>query len=249
VSRKLDTYRSSSAEQLRAEDIFQLLPRDRKTILEIGTRDGYHTRKLTEIFETVTALDLNKPGIEIPRVTAVEGDVTHLSFPDRSFDCVLCAEVLEHIPNVERAAREIARVARHEVLIGVPYKQDRRVGRLTCTSCGKINPPFGHVHSFDEQVVKRLFCDFEATAIHFVGMSREQTNVFSTLLLDLAGNPWGTYGQDETCLQCGAVMQPPSVRSLPQKVASRLAHVLNRFQEPFVKDHANWIHLLFRRTR
>ena len=161
----LEKYRSSSAEQLRAEDLFELLPRDRNTILEIGARDGYHTRKLTEIFDAVTAVDLKKPRFEIPRVTPVEGDVTNLSFPDRSFDCVLCAEVLEHIPDVERAAREIARVARHEVLIGVPYKQDRRVGRLTCTSCGRINPPFGHVNTFDEQSVKNLFWDFEVKAL------------------------------------------------------------------------------------
>ena len=245
----LDTYRSSFAEQLRADDILQLLPRDRKSILEIGARDGYHTRKLTEIFDTVTALDLRKPRIDIPRVTAVEGDVTNLSFPDRFFDCVLCAEVLEHIPDVERAASEIARVARYEVLIGVPYKQDIRVGRLTCTSCGKINPPFGHVNTFDEHSLKELFRDFEANALHFVGVSREQTNVLSTLLLDLAGNPWGTYGQDEKCIRCGAVMQAPGLRSLPQKVATRLAHILNRFQNPFVKAQANWIHLLFRRPR
>lgn len=244
----IETYRSSVAEQERAEDLFQLLPRGRSTILEIGARDGFHTRKLTEIFDTVTALDLRKPKFEFPRVTPIEGDVTQLSFPDRTFDCVLCAEVLEHVPNIERAAREIARVARHEVLIGVPYKQDTRVGRLTCTYCGGVNPPYGHVNTFDEWRLKKLFCDLETIEIHFVGTNRDQTNPFSTLLLDFAGNPWGTYGQDERCLHCEAVMKPPNFRSLPQKIATRLAHILNCFQEPFIKAKGNWIHQLFQRT-
>ena len=243
----IETYRSSTSEQQRTADLFQLLPRGRSTILEIGARDGYHTRKLAETFAAVTALDLTKPPFDIPRVTPVEGDVTHLSFPDRSFDCVLCAEVLEHVPDVERAAKEIARVARHEVVVGVPYKQDTRVGRLTCSSCGKISPPFGHVNTFDVDRLRELFQELETAAIHFVGSNRERTNAVSTLLMDFAGNPWGTYEQDEGCVHCGAVLQPPASRSLSQKLAGRLAHILNGLQQPFVRATGNWIHLLFRR--
>ena len=243
----IETSRSSVLEQQRAEDLLQLLPRGRNTILEIGARDGYHTRRLTEIFGAVTALDIRKPEFEIPQVTRVQGDITQLSFPDRCFDCVLCAEVLEHVRDVERAAHEIARVARYDVLIGVPYRQDTRVGRLTCTSCGEINPPFGHVNTFDESRLFRLFNGMEATAIHFVGRNRERTNSISTFLMDFAGNPWGTYGQDEVCTYCSAVLRPPLSRSTSQKLATRLAHMLNCLQQPFVKGKGTWIHLRFHR--
>ncbi len=36
--------------------------------------------------------------IDHPRVEAVQGDVTALQFADNEFDAILCAEVLEHIP-------------------------------------------------------------------------------------------------------------------------------------------------------
>jgi ubiquinone/menaquinone biosynthesis C-methylase UbiE len=62
---------------------------------------------------------LEKPTFEFPRVTTVAGDATKLQFPDELFDCVLCAEVLEHIPAVEKTCRELVRVARHELIIGV----------------------------------------------------------------------------------------------------------------------------------
>jgi len=247
VGLNFETYRNSPTEQLRTADLLDLLPRGRSTILEIGPRDGYHTRQLTEIFEAVTAIDLNKPAFDIPRVIPLAGNVTQLAFPDRSFDCVLCAEVLEHVPNVAKAALEIARVAKHEVLIGVPYRQDIRVARLTCSSCGKVNPAFGHVNTFDEYRLQALFPDFETVAIHWVGSRAMRTNAISTFLMDLAGNPWGTYGQEEGCNHCGAMMQPPASRSLPQRIAGKLAHVLNCLQRPFVKATANWIHLLFRR--
>jgi SAM-dependent methyltransferase len=42
----------------------------------------------------------------------VEGDVAALPFPDGAFDVVIAAEVLEHIPDDERAMAEIVRVVR-----------------------------------------------------------------------------------------------------------------------------------------
>jgi hypothetical protein len=70
-----------------------------------------------------------------------------LGFADDFFDFVLCAEVLEHIPtaSLSRACSELGRVSKHYVLIGVPYRQDIRVGRTTCWSCRKKNPPWGHI--------------------------------------------------------------------------------------------------------
>jgi ubiquinone/menaquinone biosynthesis C-methylase UbiE len=90
----------------------------------------------------VTALDLERPAWEAPGIRTVAGNACNLEFRDESFDCMLCSEVIEHIPEVERACRELARVARHEVIVGVPYRQDLRLGQMPCRSCGKINPAY-----------------------------------------------------------------------------------------------------------
>jgi demethylmenaquinone methyltransferase/2-methoxy-6-polyprenyl-1,4-benzoquinol methylase len=94
----LAAYRASAAEQQRSADLFALLPSRGSTALDIGARDGYLARKLAERFNRVVALDLEKPVIDHPRVEAVQGDVTALQFADNEFDAILCAEVLEHIP-------------------------------------------------------------------------------------------------------------------------------------------------------
>lgn len=51
--------------------------------------------------------------------TAVRGDALALPFPDGSFDRVIAAEVLEHLPADEPAVAEIARVLRPGGLVAV----------------------------------------------------------------------------------------------------------------------------------
>ncbi|MBI3680692.1 MAG: class I SAM-dependent methyltransferase [Acidobacteria bacterium] len=240
-------YRQQEIEGLRTQDLLRLLPKARRSILEIGARDGHHSRLLAEHFQAVTALDLEKPAFAAERVTTVKGDVTALEFPDNAFDSILCAEVLEHVPAVERAAAEITRVVRYDVLIGVPCRQDTRVGKMTCRRCGRINPCCGHVHSFDEQRIRRLFGGLEVVETSFVGVRHERTNPVSCWLMNVAGNPWGTYDQVEGCVYCGARMEPPASRTVLEKAASRLATRLDRWQQVVSRPTAGWIHVLFRK--
>jgi SAM-dependent methyltransferase len=240
-----DSENCLTREHPRAADILRLLPRGRGSVLDIGARDGFFSELLTEYFETVTALDLRMPSFSYPRVTNVAGDATRLQFPDSSFDCVFCAEVLEHIPALEDACREIARVARHEIVIGVPYKQDIRVGRTTCQQCRKPNPPFGHVNRFDEKRLTGLFPGLSVSSLSFVGSTRSVTNRVSTMLMDMAGHPWGTYGQIEPCIYCGAKLIAPNRRSILSRVYSGVAIRINRVQELFARPHGNWINVVF----
>jgi SAM-dependent methyltransferase len=241
----LQQYRQTEQEQARIADIFRLLPHGRKSVLEIGARDGYISRLLAERFDEVTALDLEKPTFQFPRVTTVAGDVTRLQFPDSAFDCVLCTEVLEHIPALQQACRELVRVARHEIIIGVPFRQDTRLGRTTCRQCGKVNPPWAHVNTFDEQRLAALFPGVTIQAKTFVGTNNEITNPLSMALMDMAGNPWGTYDQEEPCIHCGAALVAPNGRSLMSRVYSGVAVRLNRLQASTARPHANWIHIVF----
>ena len=61
----------------------------------------------------------------------------------------------------------ISRVARHAIVVGVPYRQDLRVGRTTCAACRGTNPPWGHVNSFDENRLKQHFGKWEPVATSF----------------------------------------------------------------------------------
>jgi SAM-dependent methyltransferase len=236
---------SSEAEEIRAKDLMRLVPKNRRSVLDIGARGGVFSRLLTQYFDTVVALDLVKPPFSIPGVETVAGDVTRLQFADNEFDCIFCAEVLEHVPDLQRAAREITRVVAHEALIGVPYRQDTRVGRTTCGACSRISPPWGHVNQFDEPKLRDLFSGLRVIETSLVGTNREHTNALATKLMDLAGNPWGTYDQQEHCIYCDAKLVRPQNLSLSAKLLAKASLALTSLQTTITRPHGNWIHILF----
>ena len=241
-------YRESDREQARTADLLRLLPEGRRTILDIGAREGHFSRLLAQRFESVTALDLIQPDFEFPGVTTVAGDVTALNYRDNSFDVVFCAEVLEHICDLRTACAEIVRVARHEIVIGVPYKQDTRLGRTTCRSCGYVNPPWGHINTFDERKLEQLFDGTNLVAKSLVGTSSRRTTAVSAFLMNLAGNPWGTYDVEEGCIRCGATLVRPEHRSFGSRMCSTAAYYLNQLQDKFSGTFPNWIHILLKKA-
>ena len=242
-------YRESAKEQERISNIVGSLPQGYRGILDVGSRDGYISGLCKRHFPSVTALDIEMPVFPGEGVLRVNGDICRLPFKDGSFDVVLCVEVLEHLRagSLFQACSELIRTSRQYVLIGVPYKQDIRFGRTTCHSCGKKNPPFGHLNTFDLPRLKELFSSMIVEKADLVGMKREKTNWLSTTLMDIAGNPWGTYGQEEPCVFCGGKVGPSGQRSVLQKVSSKGAFLLNEFQNEFARPEANWIHVLFRK--
>lgn len=236
-------------EARRVGSLLDLLPKGRRTLLDVGARDGRVSRLLTRHFDTVVAIDLKKPSICEERVVPMAGDATRLPLRDDSFDTVLCSEVLEHIPPglLQTACDEISRVARYDVVIGVPFRQDTRIGRTTCLACGRKNPPWGHVNTFDEKRLANLFPRLTPVATRFVERTRHSTNTLAAFLMDLGGNPWGTYEQQEPCIFCGANLAPPKNRSLFQMGCSKLGYWLHALQQPFVAQRPNWIHMVFQK--
>jgi SAM-dependent methyltransferase len=82
------------------------------------------------------------------RAVAVGGDATAMPFEDASFDAVIAAEVLEHVPDDTRAMAEIARVLKPggRLAVTVPaWLPERICWRL---SDDYHNVPGGHVRIF-----------------------------------------------------------------------------------------------------
>ena len=87
-------------------------------VLEIGPGPGIVSEILRRMKVKVTILDID-PKLN-PNICA---DVTALSFTDKSFDTVLAAEILEHIPfnEVPKALKELSRVSKKAIVITLPH--------------------------------------------------------------------------------------------------------------------------------
>ncbi|MFI7210092.1 class I SAM-dependent methyltransferase [Micromonospora maritima] len=237
--------RKSAEEQERIADLFRLIPSRGDRALDAGAWDGYLAARLTERYDHVIALDLNAPTVDHERVECVQGDITALTYPDDSFDLVLCTEVLEHVPSrlLPLACAELARVARRDLIVGVPFRQDLRLGQTTCGQCGHRNPPWGHVNSFTLERLRGLFPGLRVEATSYVGR-RSGTNALAAAVTDLAGNPRGTYQQEEGCLTCGAELVRPAWRPTTKALAA-LGVVLQAPTGWLRRNQPGWVHVHF----
>jgi hypothetical protein len=113
------------------------------SLLDLGSGRGVFLWPLLEAMPElpVTSVDLEAGRLArlqavreggLTQLRPVRADATDLPFAARTFDVVTALEVLEHIPEVWRAAAEVVRVARRFVLLSVPSRLDDNPGHLRC---------------------------------------------------------------------------------------------------------------------
>ncbi len=89
---------------------------DPEIVVEIGAGEGRITEHLVERFPNATVVGLDLPDTNLAEewdeidVPMFFGDATRMPFVDNSIDLVVGLEVLEHVPEPERALADIARV-------------------------------------------------------------------------------------------------------------------------------------------
>jgi 2-polyprenyl-3-methyl-5-hydroxy-6-metoxy-1,4-benzoquinol methylase len=96
----------------RRDALLSLLPEQPGSVLFVGCGRG---EELGIVDSRAAAIDWSLTGLvearkhrSEPRVS--QADACHLPFPSHAFDTVICSEVIEHIPAVEMAIAEMARV-------------------------------------------------------------------------------------------------------------------------------------------
>lgn len=135
-------------------------------ILDAGCGPGRHTIALAKLGHQVTAVDFSEYMLREAQshaeevgvahlINFVQADVRALPFMDKTFDAIICIEVLEHLPgylkDVEIALREFGRVLKSDgiLIIQAPLKLHERLrqshifffrphGRKSVRRCGKL---------------------------------------------------------------------------------------------------------------
>ena len=141
-----------------------------RRVLEAGCGRGELAERIAgELRAEVVALDQSERMVELTCARGIEahaGDVQELPFPDASFDAAVAAWMLYHVPDVDRALAELARVLRPG-------------GRLVAVTNGDRNLPelwglFGgsgrRTHAFSVEN------GAEQLARHFARVERREAN-------------------------------------------------------------------------
>ena len=97
--------------QMTFDAVAEVSPR---RVLEVGCGPGELSARIRdEIGAEVVAVDTSPRMVELARGRGLDarlGDVQELEFADEEFDCAVAAWMLYHVPDVERALAELARV-------------------------------------------------------------------------------------------------------------------------------------------
>lgn len=160
-------------------------------LLDLGCGDGRHSRAArllsgvgvvaldigaSEVVATARSIaEMEDEAAVFPAAAdagpwlAVCGDSCSLPFADESFDCVIAAEVLEHLRDDDRALAEIFRVlkAGGEVAVSVPRFGPEAL--CWALSSEYRNSPGGHVRIYRRSTLMRKMAThgFELYAAHF----------------------------------------------------------------------------------
>ena len=109
-----------------------------QNILEVGCGEGFSTARIMEALtphSNYLAVDIEPSLVEKtkarnPQVDAEVASVLELPYADKSFDLVICLEVLEHLDTPARGLEELCRVSRQSIIVSVPHEPFFRIAQL-----------------------------------------------------------------------------------------------------------------------
>jgi SAM-dependent methyltransferase len=143
-------------------------------VLEVGGGPGELAERMQkELGASVSFIDISPRMVELARERGVDaqvGDVQELPFEDRTFDTVVAAWMLYHVPDIDRGLGEIARVLRRGGALVAVTNSVLHLSELR----ELMAYPDGHQETFNREngedflrrhfaQIERLDLDFEVT--------------------------------------------------------------------------------------
>ena len=162
---------------------------------EVGVGEGYLLRLLHNSGLKVVGIDISKylvkklknkfdrEGLDIE---LIHGDISRIKLEKDKFDLLFCVDVLEHIPNVEKAIKNIKKgLANGGLLIGtLPFHENLYENMVMCPKCNYKFHRIGHYHSFNsiEEIKQLLGPEFEILEIGEVHIFRNVSDIIRYII-------------------------------------------------------------------
>ncbi len=147
---------------IRVRQTLALLPAGVTTVLDVGCGDGAVTNPLVDDGIEVTGIDASEVALAHFRGRQVAGDIEKLPFEDNSFEVIICAEVLEHLPGrvYARVLPELERVASKAIIVTTPYQEYLPHSFVKCSGCATLYHSSHHVRNYSREDYEQLFSGF-----------------------------------------------------------------------------------------
>ncbi len=191
----------------RASFVKNIIPDDVNSLLDVGAGKGEIINNLTENIDTVMGLDISEEALKYLNCKAVLGSIENLPFDDKSFDLVMCMEVLEHLPikSLSLGVHELQRVAKNYLLISVPFNENIDARKVRCPRCKMIFNIDTHFRNFQtERELCQLFPDFQLNKKWLCGPSYRRPSRVQLFIQQKILNIYYPLDHYFVCIFCGA---------------------------------------------
>lgn len=145
-------------------DALDMLPRDVRTVLDVGCGDGTLINRMPSDV-SVVGVDISPEPLRYVDKRRLVANAASLPFADGQFDLIMANNVLEHLdlPSRETALREIRRVSNRYVLLTVPQNEELQARHVRCHDCGMVYHARWHTNTFCVETMQKVFAPSLAT--------------------------------------------------------------------------------------
>lgn len=135
-----------------------------RSVLEIGVGEGFLSGFLSEKYPEVefSGVDLNEQDLALlaqkfPRIKRYCANIYDLSALPGGYDLIICAEVLEHVDEPDRALEQIVKLAPKRVILTVPHEPWFMLSNLAMgKNVTRLGNDIEHVNHFTVSSFRRL---------------------------------------------------------------------------------------------
>jgi SAM-dependent methyltransferase len=142
--------------------ILEIIPKDTRTIIDIGCGDGKITNVLNEHYD-VTAVDRSTNALKYVKTKKILSPADNIPVSNNSFDMVFSSEMIEHLDDntLNGAINEFKRISRKYIFITVPNDENPDKLAIKCPKCNYIYNRPNHLQSFNINRLKKLFPEYK----------------------------------------------------------------------------------------
>jgi ubiquinone/menaquinone biosynthesis C-methylase UbiE len=146
------------------EYVISKVSKNVRSILDVGCGSGWVAKHFVSKGVRVNSLDVStvNPAKVLKLYPSenhigIVADSFKLPFSDKSFDCVIASEIIEHVVAPADFVKELFRVVKQggELIVTTPYKE--KLIYYLCVHCNQKTPANAHLHSFDETKLKSYY--------------------------------------------------------------------------------------------
>ncbi len=163
------------------------VPKYARSILDVGCGGAWVASTFLPSGREVWSMDITRINPQTalarnpsPKHFGVAADALKPPFKDDSFDCVIAAEIIEHVVSPKDFVASLMRVVRPGgvLIVSTPYRE--RIRETLCIHCNRLTPMDAHLHSFDEEILTTLYEGDDLESVSWTTFSNKALTMLRT---------------------------------------------------------------------